>query len=141
MTPTSLKLLLVDDSPQDRQLFECLLDDFRRECAVGIDCELAASGPVALALMDHQHYDAVILDQHMPEMTGSEVLSALNIRFRQRDDRPKVLAYSTLDAPEFRHRCLAEGADAFMPKYMGARDFARVMRELGFGTQGAERSA
>ena len=126
-----LRLLLVEDSAQDRQLFECLIEDFRRECAVGVHCELAASGPQALELMARTRYDAVILDQHMPEMSGSEVMSALDGRFPRREDRPKVLAYSTLDVPEFRHRCLAEGADAFMPKHMAAVDFARVMRELG----------
>lgn len=127
----SLRLLVVEDSPQDRQLFECLVEDFRRECAVDVVCELAASGPKALELIGRRHYDAVILDQHMPEMSGSEVMAALKGMFGSRRGRPKVLAYSTLDLPEFREQCLADGADAFMPKYMGASQFARVIRELG----------
>ena len=129
-----LRLLLVEDSAQDRQLFECLIEDVRRQCEIRVDCELAASGPQALELIDHERYDAVILDQHMPEMSGSEVMCALRGRFESSAERPKVLAYSTLDVPEFRHQCLVDGADAFMPKYMGAAEFARVIRELGLAT-------
>ncbi len=132
MTHT-MRLLVVEDSPQDRQLFECLVEDFRRECAVRIDCEQAGSGPQALALIDRQGYDAVILDQHMPEMSGSEVRAALRGRFLNRSDRPKVLAYSTLDSPEFRRQCLAEGADTFMSRCMDASELACAIRELGLG--------
>ena len=126
-----LRLLVIEDSPHDRQLFEFLVEDLRRECHVGLDCELAASGPQGLELMEGAHYDAVILDQHMPEMSGSDVMRAINLRFERRDDRPKVLAYSTLDVPEFRRQCLSEGADGFASKYLGPVAFARVLRDLG----------
>lgn len=95
---TPPRLLLVEDSLPDRQLFECLLEDFQRDCAVCVECAQAMSGSQALELLDRAHFDAVILDQHMPEMSGSEVMTALNGRFQRRGDRPKVLAYSTLAA-------------------------------------------
>lgn len=127
----SLRLLAIEDSLHDRQLFECLIEDLRRECHVDLDCELAVSGPQGLDLLERAHYDAVILDQHMPDMSGSDVLRAIRLRFPAPEARPKVLAYSTLDVPEFRRQCLSEGADGFASKYLGPRDFAQVLRGLG----------
>ena len=131
MTP--IRLLVVEDNPQDWLLFRCLLEDAKLEEGLSIDCEMASSGADALDRMGHAHYDAVVLDQQMPEMSGSEVMAALPAVFCTRADRPKVLAYSNCDLPEFRNKCIAEGADAFLPKYMTAQDLTRVLDQFGLG--------
>lgn len=125
-----LRLLLVEDSEPCQKLFECLIED-ARECVVaGIECDLARSGHEALDRVGLQHYDALILDQNMPGMSGLEVLAALR-RVRHGASPPKVLAYSSCDAPDFRRHCLAAGADAFASKYMGPSEFIGVLRQLG----------
>lgn len=128
-----LKLLLVEDSVPCRQLFECLIEDVRGDVATQIECDLARTGPEALELVAKGAYDALILDQNMPGMSGLEVLASLR-RLWQGTRHPKVLAYSSCDAPDFRRRCLAAGADAFAPKYMGASEFIAVLKQLGLIT-------
>ena len=133
-----LRLLLVEDSAPCRELFECLIEDVRGRVDSRIECDLAQSGPEALALLRDRGYDALILDQNMPGMSGLEVLAALR-RLWRGVRHPKVLAYSSCDAPDFRRRCLAAGADAFASKYMDAPEFIAVLRRLGLlgGRQGA----
>jgi CheY-like chemotaxis protein len=125
-----LRLLLVDDSAPCRELFECLVDDVRARVEAGIDCDLAHSGSEALDLVQNRRYDALIVDQNMPGMSGLEVMASLQGLWRGAR-HPKVLAYSTCDAPDFRRRCLAAGADAFAPKYMDASEFISVLQKLG----------
>lgn len=134
MTP--IRLLVVEDNPQDWLLFRCLLEDVEHDAGLSIECELAPSGAEALARMGRARYDAVVLDQQMPEMSGSEVMAALRKVYRARTERPKILAYSNCDLPEFRNKCLAEGADAFLPKYMTAQDLTRVLDQFGLGSGG-----
>lgn len=125
-----LRLLLVEDSEPCQELFECLIEDVRGRVDAGIECEFARSGPEALDRVRHERYDALILDQNMPGMSGLEVLAALQ-RFWRGARPAKVLAYSSCDAPDFRQRCLAAGADAFAAKYMGPSEFIGVLRQLG----------
>lgn len=134
----ALRVLVVDDSAPDRQLFEYLLEDFRALCPLAIECELARSGPQALRRLAESRFDLLVLDQNMPEMSGTEVLAALPPLFRGLGrTRPRVLAYSTCDTPEFRHQCLIDGADAFCSKYLTPADLARVLRELDLDRGGA----
>lgn len=128
-----LKILLVEDSAPCRQLFECLIEDVRGDVETQIECDQARSGPEALDLVARRRYDALILDQNMPGMSGLEVLASLR-RLWRGACHPKVLAYSSCDAPDFRRRCLAAGADAFAPKYMGTSEFIAMLQQLGLIT-------
>jgi two-component system, sensor histidine kinase and response regulator len=125
-----LRLLLVEDSEPCRALFGCLIEDVSGCVDAGIECDLARSGPEALDRLHQKRYDALILDQNMPGMSGLEVLAALR-GLRRGDPPPKVLAYSSCDAPDFRRQCLAAGADAFASKYMDMAEFIAVLRQLG----------
>jgi CheY-like chemotaxis protein len=128
MTP--LRLLLVEDSEPCQELFGCLIEDVRGCVNAAIECDLARSGPEALDRVRGHRYDALILDQNMPGMSGLEVLAALR-RLWRGAPHPKVLAYSSCDAPDFRRRCLAAGADAFASKHMGTAEFIAVLRQFG----------
>lgn len=129
--PEPIRLLLVEDSAQDQLLFDCLLEDMQRSGGPAVRCETASSGPQALALLRQQHFDAVVLDQQMPEMSGSEVMQEMQSLFAGTAGRPRVLAYSNCDLPAFRRKCLSEGADRFLPKYMVATELAGVLRDFG----------
>ncbi|MDL2315924.1 sigma-54 dependent transcriptional regulator [Desulfovibrio sp. OttesenSCG-928-A18] len=84
-------ILLVDDDDQLRSSFDNLLS------AEGYRVRAAASGEAALALLDEELPDAVIMDVRMPGMDG---LGALRL-MRERDPRLPVIimtAYSTTES-------------------------------------------
>ena len=56
--------------------------------------------------------DCLVLDLHMPEMTGFDVLDALSAR----DSRIGVIVLTANDTPAGRTRALCGGADAYLCK-------------------------
>lgn len=135
---TAVSMLVVEDNPQDWILFGCLVEEVQQLTGLRIVCEWARTGMQALDRMRNQRYDTVLMDQQMPEMSGSEVMAAISAIFLARTDRPRILAYSNCDLPEFGRKCLAEGADAFLPKYMTPEDLARFFDEFGLRRRSRE---
>jgi DNA-binding NtrC family response regulator len=70
-TPTPIRLLIVDD---DDQLRQTLARRFQRE---GMVVTAAASGEEALTKTPDLHWDVALLDLHMPDMSGIELLGKL----------------------------------------------------------------
>jgi signal transduction histidine kinase len=70
----SLKILIVDDSPEDRELFRRLLIQDGKVRPVLMEAE---TGEDALALCRQESPDCVILDYRLPDLSGLEVLAEL----------------------------------------------------------------
>ncbi|MBN9673408.1 hybrid sensor histidine kinase/response regulator [Roseibium aggregatum] len=64
-------VLIVDDNETNCRLLSALLESF------GVSSETARSGQEAIALVAEKRFDAVLLDLHMPEMSGIETAAAL----------------------------------------------------------------
>ena len=71
-TPRRKRLLVVEDNPAEQLSIRELLG------YEDIDVELAATGSEALAALDDQAFDCVVLDLRLPDMSGFEILE----RFR-----------------------------------------------------------
>jgi HAMP domain-containing protein/CheY-like chemotaxis protein len=71
-TPRRKRLLVVEDNPAEQLSIRELLG------YEDIDVELAATGSEALAALDDQPFDCVVLDLRLPDMSGFEILE----RFR-----------------------------------------------------------
>jgi len=102
------RVLVVDDNAENRALAQATLED------EDIACTLANSGRDALALLDTQPVDCILLDIRMPEMDGIEVCT----RIRARPDGGRVaILFLTAerDVTTF-DRALAAGGDDFITK-------------------------
>jgi CheY-like chemotaxis protein len=66
-----LKVLHVDDDPMNLRVVQEILTAFGHE---GVSC---CSGPDALKRLAGERFDVMLLDIHMPEMGGLEVLRRL----------------------------------------------------------------
>jgi CheY-like chemotaxis protein len=77
-SPRRKRLLIVEDNPAERLGITALLghDD--------IDIDAAASGAEALAALQEEPYDCVVLDLRLPDMSGFEILEKI------RDDETLV---------------------------------------------------
>lgn len=71
MAETKCKALVVDDDDSVRMIAEKLLIKNH------IDVVTANNGIEALAILNNQHFDIILLDLMMPEMNGFEVLNQL----------------------------------------------------------------
>lgn len=105
---SSGRVLVVDDLEVNRQLLS------RRATHAGYHVEEAASGEEALTRLGEGTYDVVLLDVMMPGMSGYEVLE------RIKEDPSltgiRVIMVSAVEDVESVVRCIALGADDYLPK-------------------------
>ena len=80
--------------------------------ASGLEVECYAGGREFLDGSALRRPDCVVLDLHMPGMSGLQVLAELR---RKRPPVPAVVI-TAHDAPETREQCLAAGAAAYLRK-------------------------
>ena len=123
------RVLVVDDSPINRQFAEMLVE--RRGLAVAS----AENGSAALDLLAAEPYDLVLLDGMMPGLDGPAV--AREIRRREAAaglDRVPIVALTASFLPEDRDRMLEAGMDDHLAKPYSPDDLGRVLgRHLGDG--------
>jgi len=101
-------VLVVDDGAANRQLVEAYL--------AGLDCDvrLAEDGPSALARLETEPPDLVLLDVQMPGMDGYEVCRRIKSTIRGK--LIPVVMITALNQTDDRVRALESGADDFMAK-------------------------
>ena len=107
--PTTGVVLYVEDNPSNVRLLQRILE--RRP---GVTLLEAGSGAAGLTLAREQRPDLILLDMHLPDTSGADVLALLTADARTRDI-PKVIV--TADAtPGLGERLEAAGARACITK-------------------------
>ena len=92
----------------------------------------ASNGREALALAQEGGFDLLLLDVHMPELDGFQVVRAVREREQTAAGRLPVIALTARSRPEDRERCLAAGMDDFLSKPVQAADLlAAIVRIHG----------
>ncbi|MBI2376124.1 MAG: sigma-54-dependent Fis family transcriptional regulator [Deltaproteobacteria bacterium] len=113
----SARILVVDDDPTIRKI---LRDRFR---ALGHSVDLAVDGAEALALVEKQGADLVLLDLQMPTMDGFGVLATLGARA----DAPAVIVITAHGSIEAAVRAVRAGAADFVTKPFEAAHLEHVV--------------
>ncbi|MGH7436879.1 MAG: hybrid sensor histidine kinase/response regulator [Polyangiaceae bacterium] len=116
-------ILIVDDFPDTLALYEAILTDD------GHRVRTASDGAAALARVDEQEPELVLLDVSMPGIGGVEVLRRLRAR---RGGGPAVIMLTAARRePQSIEAGLKEGADAYLTKPIDSRELlARVRAAL-----------
>ncbi len=102
------RILIVDDHESNRDLLS------RRLTREAHRVVTAASGESALALVEQEQFDLILLDLLMPGMSGYEVLERLKCDPRHGDI--PVLMISALDEIDSAVRCIEAGAEDYLAK-------------------------
>lgn len=101
----SLNVLIVDDCEVNRNVASLMLKK------LGHHVDLATNGIEAIEALEHQPYDAILMDIQMPVMDGIEATRIIRQRWK---NRPKIIA-ATAQAICF-DACLEAGVDDFLIK-------------------------
>ncbi|WP_406646815.1 response regulator [Aliisedimentitalea scapharcae] len=102
------ELLLVDDDPSNRELLR------RRVKRMGYSARAVSSGEEALALLETDRFDLVLLDYMMPGLTGLETLQRMKASSRLRTI--PVIMLSASDDIEMMVDCILQGAEDYIFK-------------------------
>lgn len=115
-----MKLLLVEDNAQLAHWLAALL----REQDFVVDH--VADGSTADRLLTSQRYDVVLLDLHIPGLSGRAVLR----RLRERRDEAQVIVLTATAALDEKVLCLEMGADDYMVKPIEVRELVARIKVL-----------
>jgi CheY-like chemotaxis protein len=110
-----LKALAVDDSPTIRAQLQNIIG------RIGMQCDTAESGAVALKKLETQSYDVMYVDVVMPDIDGYQ-LTRLVKKERARKGMP-VIILTSQSSPFDRARGALAGCDTYLTKPVDAKRF------------------
>lgn len=102
------KILLVEDNAVNQLVAKGMLSK------LGCQVEIAVNGAQAVAMLEHQAFDLVLMDCNMPVMDGYE--ATRRIRQNGRWPHLPIIALTANAMPEERERCKAAGMSDYLAK-------------------------
>ena len=114
-------VLLVDDNAADRTLLKAMLE------RLGYHIWEAENGKQAEELLTRKHFDMVLSDWMMPEMSGLELCARISRRF---ENKPYIILITGRNESNDLIRGMESGADDFLTKPFN-RDELRVRLQAG----------
>ena len=120
------RVLIVDDDPLILNIVHTVLDleDF--------SVSTAEDGETALAAIEREPPDVMVLDVMMPGMDGFEVCAA--IRASEAHSTLPIVLLTARDTPEDRQAGMDAGADAYLSKPFSPLELIEVIETLLSGT-------
>ncbi|MBF0310730.1 MAG: response regulator [Magnetococcales bacterium] len=126
------RLLLVEDNPLNQQVAREFLE------RLGWRVEVTNHGAEALAWLEDNTCDAVLMDMQMPVMDGLE--ATRNLRKRPQCLKLPVIAMTAAVLPEDRRLCQEAGMNDFVAKPIDPEELVRVL-STWIGASGPEPAA
>jgi len=120
-----LRVLVAEDNAVNRKMAVRLLEK-RGHAVVAVE-----DGREALAALDRQPFDLILMDVQMPGMDGFEATAA--IRAREETRRIPIVALTAHAMTGDRDRCLKAGMDAYVAKPVEAEELFATIEQLASG--------
>jgi CheY-like chemotaxis protein len=119
-----LRLLLAEDNAVNQRLAVRILEKRGHTVVV------ANNGQEALAALDREPFDLVLMDVQMPEMDGFAATDAIREREQSTHTHIPIVAMTAHAMKGDRERCLAAGMDAYVAKPLQAQELFEVIESL-----------
>jgi CheY-like chemotaxis protein len=109
-----LHILIADDNPINQRLARSLL------AKQGHSTMAVGSGREALAALQLQDFDLILMDVQMPDLDGFEATKAIRAQERTSKKHMPIVAMTAHAMSGDRERCLAAGMDSYVTKPVDA---------------------
>ncbi len=117
------RILLAEDNPTNQRVALGLLRN------LGISADAVDNGRAALAALERQDYDLVLMDIQMPRMDGLTATRAIrDPETKVRDHAVPIIAMTAHAMSGDRERCLAAGMNDYLTKPVSGQALAEVLR-------------
>jgi CheY-like chemotaxis protein/HPt (histidine-containing phosphotransfer) domain-containing protein len=116
--------LVVEDNPFNQAVMKDLLPHR------GHTLHLAADGRSALKALEEDHFDVMLLDIHMPELDGFQVVAIQRQREQDTGRHLPVIALTARSAAGERERCLQAGMDDYLTKPVRAAELIAAIERV-----------
>ena len=123
--PRALSVLVVEDNLVGQQLAVRLLE--KR----GHTVEVAVNGEKALAALEKQSYDVVLMDVQMPEVDGFEATAAIREIEKTTGKHLRIVAMTAHAMKSDREKCLAAGMDGYISKPIKPQEMFDAIEDMG----------
>jgi two-component system sensor histidine kinase/response regulator len=104
------RILLAEDNQVNQKLLVHLLENRGHTVVV------AANGREALAALERERFDVVLLDVQMPEIDGIQTTAAIRQWEQQTGTHLPIIALTAQAMPGDRERCLQAGMDGYIAR-------------------------
>ncbi len=118
-----MHILVAEDNEINQRVAQSLLQK------AGHRVQIVANGHDAVAAVQHEAFDVVLMDMHMPGMDGMEATRLIRAMPMPRCRVP-VVALTAAGAPEDVQICMEAGMDYFLAKPIRIERLRKVLREL-----------
>ena len=116
-----LKVLVAEDNLVNQKVILKLLEKF------GVQAGLARNGAEAIAAVQQNPYDLILMDVQMPEVDGLAATS--EIRRLPLDRQPMIFGLTAHATTEYRDICLAAGMDGYLTKPLESEKLRKLITE------------
>jgi len=116
-----LRVLLAEDNAVNQKLATRLLEKH------GHNVTVTANGREALAALDRENFDLVLMDVQMPEMDGFEATAAIRAREQHTGGHLPIIAMTAHAMQGDKERCLTAGMDSYISKPIKAQQLIDLL--------------
>jgi len=120
----ALRILVAEDNDTNQTLVLRLLEK------AGHQVMIVENGEMAVAALELEAFDVVLMDVQMPVMGGLEATAAIRQREIQRGTHVPIIALTAHAMKEDRARCLEAGMDEYLSKPIHAQQLLETIEEL-----------
>jgi signal transduction histidine kinase/CheY-like chemotaxis protein len=119
-----LHVLLAEDNAVNQMLAARVLEKYGHRVTV------TTNGRQALAALEQENFDVVLMDVQMPEMDGFEATAAIRLREQGTGRHLPIIAMTAHAMRGDQERCLAAGMDGYIPKPIRVQELIALLERF-----------
>src|SRR5262249_47606265 len=118
------QILLAEDNAVNQRLVVRLLEK------AGQQVRVAGTGREAVALLEQQPFDLILMDVQMPDLDGLEATAVIRRKEEATGGHIPIVAMTAHAMKGDRERCLAAGMDGYIAKPVQAHELYEILGQL-----------